>query len=95
LIADDSRWGQLLQGKDSLLMKLRYHNTNKNDITEMIIPVQDKPLIFTLPSSVLNSGDDMILEPFYRIHDSPVYNILENFNKREIKNRIHHFLIKL
>lgn len=71
LIADDSRWGHIASGERLPVDEApAIINTNKNDITEMIIPVQDKPLIFTLPSSVLNSGDDMILEPFYRIHDS-------------------------
>ncbi|MBN2844141.1 MAG: glycoside hydrolase family 127 protein, partial [Sedimentisphaerales bacterium] len=71
LIADDSRWGHIAGGERIPVDEApAIINADRIDTAGMLIPVMGSPLVFKLPASVLNTPDDMILEPFFRIHDS-------------------------
>jgi len=70
LIADDGRWGQNAGGeylpvdKAPILIE-----DDIQSIGNMLIPVKDKPLNFTLKVKMANPAE-LTLEPFYKIHDA-------------------------
>lgn len=71
LIADDSRWGHIASGeKLSVEEAPAIFAKSISEVAGKLIPVKGRSLVFTLPSSALNTKDDMVLEPFFRIHDS-------------------------
>ena len=39
-------------------------------ITDELVPVKDKPLTFTTPGLKMINPINVVLEPFYRIHDA-------------------------
>ncbi|MBQ0142782.1 MAG: glycoside hydrolase family 127 protein [Prevotellaceae bacterium] len=70
LIADDSRFGQYASGKKLPIDQAPYliaHNVE--DIANDLVPIQGKPLHFTLKTRMNNpiKGE---LQPFFEIHDS-------------------------
>src|ERR1035437_5414172 len=71
LIAKDSRFGQYPGGQKLPIDKapiLVENNIQK--IADKLVPVKDKPLNFTLNVKMVNSIDQITLEPFYKIHDA-------------------------
>ena len=70
LIADDGRWSQYAGGtylpvdKAPILI-----DDDIPNIADKLEPVKGKPLHFKLDIKTMNSSD-LILEPFYQIHDS-------------------------
>lgn len=71
LIADDSRWGQIPGGKRLPIDKAPI--IIEDDIsktTDKFVPVRDKPLTFTVPKLKMINPIEVLLEPFYRIHDA-------------------------
>ncbi len=70
LIADDGRWGQYSGGEYLPVDKapiLVYDDIE--NIADKLVPVKGKPLNFKLDVKMVNPMD-LILEPFYQIHDS-------------------------
>ena len=71
LIADDSRWGHIASGErlpvDEAPVII---NTSADKIPELLIPVENNPLVFKLAASSLKPHEEMILEPFFMIHDA-------------------------
>ena len=71
LIADDSRWGHIASGK-----RLPIDNApiiiedNIATITNALKPLTGKPLMFTTSQITMVNPVNLVLEPFFRIHDS-------------------------
>lgn len=71
LIANDSRFGQYPGGKKLPIDKAPILvEDNINKIADLIVPIKDKPLNFTINAKMVNPIDQITLEPFYKIHDS-------------------------
>ncbi len=71
LVADDSRWGQIPSGKKLPIDKAPIILAdNIAGITSDLKPVPDKPLTFTAPALEMVNPMNVVLEPFYQIHDS-------------------------
>ncbi|HLP05126.1 MAG TPA: beta-L-arabinofuranosidase domain-containing protein [Paludibacter sp.] len=71
LVADESRWGHIANGTLLPLDKAPVIVGDKPALPAKIIPVAGKPLTFKGPGLFLNSSDTaLVLEPFYKIHDS-------------------------
>jgi DUF1680 family protein len=71
LIADDSRWGHIANGTLLPLDKAPVIVSERADIASKITPVAGKPLTFTAPGLFVTKADSaLVLEPFYKIHDS-------------------------
>jgi DUF1680 family protein len=71
LIADDSRWGQIPSGQ-----RLPVDNApvliddNISSVPEKLSPVKSKTLTFTMQGIKIQNPINVVLEPFFRIHDS-------------------------
>ncbi len=72
LIADDGRWSHIASGE-----KLPINEAPiivEDDLSRLVNhlkPVPDRPLTFTFPDiKMMNAIADLVLEPFYQIHDS-------------------------
>ncbi len=78
LLADNSRFGQMASGKKLPVDQAPYLVANKiDDIAGDLVPVQGKPLHFTLKTRTENAvtlnekeGITGELQPFFEIHDS-------------------------
>jgi hypothetical protein len=71
LIADDSRWGQIPGGKKLPVDKAPIIiEDDISKIADVLVPVKDKPLTFTTPVLKMINPINVVLEPFYRIHDA-------------------------
>ncbi len=71
LIADDSRWGQIPSGKKLPLDKAPIIiEDDKSKIANELVPVKGKPLNFTVPDLKMMNPINVVLQPFYQIHDS-------------------------
>jgi uncharacterized protein len=71
LIADDSRWGHIPSGEKIPLDKAPIIiSDDRSSLTTALVPVKDKPLHFTIPSVRLINPVDVVLQPFYQIHDA-------------------------
>lgn len=71
LIADDSRWGQIAAGKKLPLQQAPIIiEENMASLTGKIKPIAGMPLNFTFQQAKLLNAQDLILQPFYSIHDS-------------------------
>ncbi|HEY6913196.1 MAG TPA: beta-L-arabinofuranosidase domain-containing protein, partial [Paludibacter sp.] len=71
LVADDSRWGHIANGTLLPLDKAPVIVSDKASIASKITPVAGKPLTFTAPALFVTKADSaLVLEPFYKIHDS-------------------------
>jgi hypothetical protein len=71
LIADDSRWGQIASGKRLPLDKAPV--IVEDDIARVagkLVPVKDAPLTFKAPRLRMINPVNVVLEPFFRIHDA-------------------------
>ncbi len=70
IVADDSRWGHIAHGERLPLDKAPILvEDDKNNITRLV-PVEGKPLTFKFPTLKILNSPDLILEPFYKIHDN-------------------------
>lgn len=70
LIAGDGRWGQYASGEFLPVNQAPVLiDDNPWQIEDTLVPVEDQPLHFKLKVKMLNPAD-LILEPFYHIHDS-------------------------
>jgi DUF1680 family protein len=71
LLADDSRWGHIAGGERVPVDKAPILIAdNSSAITDELVPVAGKPLTYTLPKQRLVNASNLVLEPFYRIHDA-------------------------
>jgi hypothetical protein len=71
LVANDSRWGHIAGGKRLPLDKAPIIiDDNIPAITRKLTPVKGKPLTFTVPALKVINAKNILLEPFYRIHDA-------------------------
>lgn len=71
LIADESRWGHIPGGEKLPINKApAFIEDNLSAITGNLIPVKDKPLHFTVHAVKMINPTDVILQPFYQIHDA-------------------------
>ena len=71
LVADDSRWGQIASGKRLPIDKAPIIIDDKlSEINSDLVPVEGKPLRFTVPNLKLINPVNVLLEPFFQIHDS-------------------------
>jgi len=71
LIADDSRWGHIAAGKLLPLNEAPIIVSEKEHITDKIIPIEGEPLRFNASQLLMeDTGEELILEPFYTIHDA-------------------------
>ena len=71
LIADDGRWGQIASGQKLPVDKAPIIiEDDISKIVDELVPVKDKPLTFTTPELKMINPINVVLEPFYRIHDA-------------------------
>jgi uncharacterized protein len=71
LIAGDGRWGQIAGGKKLPIDKAPIIiDDNISQITDELVPVKNKPLTFALPKVKMINPINIVLEPFYQIHDA-------------------------
>lgn len=71
LIADDSRWGHIPSGKKLPLDKAPIIlEDNLAAIANSLVSVKDQPLHFTMRNVKMINGIDVMLQPFYQIHDA-------------------------
>jgi DUF1680 family protein len=70
IVADDSRWGHIANGERLPLDKAPILVEDDQTRITQLIPVKDKPLIFTFPSVKMINSSNLVLEPFYKIHDA-------------------------
>ena len=71
LIADGSRWGHIANGPLIPLDKAPVMIGERSSLLSKIFPVKDKPLTFITKGLFASDSDSrLVLEPFFRIHDS-------------------------
>ena len=71
LIADDSRWGQIASGKKLPVDKAPiFIDDDLPKITDELLPVKNKPLNFTIPNLKMINPINVVLEPFFKVHDA-------------------------
>jgi DUF1680 family protein len=71
LIADDGRWAHIPGGERLPLDKapiIVEHNLST--ITDKLIPVEGKPLTFSISEINMINSHDIVLEPFFKIYDA-------------------------
>lgn len=71
LIADNGRWGHIPSGEKLPVDKAPIIiEDNKSKIANELLPVNGKPLNFTVPKLKMVNRINVVLEPFYKIHDA-------------------------
>jgi len=71
LVADDSRWGHIASGQKLPVDKAPFIiEDDISKITDELVPVKDKTLTFITPGLKMINPINIVLEPFYRIHDA-------------------------
>jgi hypothetical protein len=71
LVADDGRWGHIAGGKKLPIDKAPVIiEDSPSRITSAFVPVKGKPLTFTVHSLTMKNPINVLLEPFYQIHDA-------------------------
>ncbi|HEY1022380.1 MAG TPA: beta-L-arabinofuranosidase domain-containing protein, partial [Flavisolibacter sp.] len=71
LVADDSRWGHIAGGEKLPVNKAPIIIENDPDsLATRLVPVKGKPFHFTFAHTKLVNPAEVVLEPFYQVHDS-------------------------
>jgi hypothetical protein len=71
LVADESRWGHIASGERLPIDKAPIIiEDNVLDLANKLDPVPGKPLTFTASRVTMVNAGNIVLEPFYQIHDS-------------------------
>ena len=71
LFADDSRWAHIPSGEKLPVDKAPILiEDDKSKIANQLVAVKGKPLNFTVPNLKMINPINVILEPFYQIHDA-------------------------
>jgi DUF1680 family protein len=70
LVANDGRWAHIAGGERLPVDKAPVIvEDNLSKITGGLVPVKGKPLTFTFPTVKMINAVNLVLEPFYQIHD--------------------------
>lgn len=71
LVASDNRWGHIASGtKLPVVQAPILIDQDMETIPQKIIPVEGHPMQFSFANTRMINKEDLVLEPFYRIHDS-------------------------
>ncbi|HLN22218.1 MAG TPA: glycoside hydrolase family 127 protein [Bacteroidales bacterium] len=71
LVADDSRWGHIASGKKLPLATAPVLvEDDFSVLVDKLVPVEGKPLTFSMSNLKMENASDLVLEPFSGIHDS-------------------------
>lgn len=71
LVADDSRWGHIAGGQKLPVDKAPIIiEDNVSEIPEKIVPVAGQGMTFSFVNEKIINPEKLVLEPFYRVHDS-------------------------
>jgi uncharacterized protein len=70
IVADDSRWGHIANGERLPLDKAPILVEDDQAKITQLVPVKGKSLTFTFPPVKMINASNLVLEPFYRIHDA-------------------------
>ena len=71
LIAHNGRWEHIADGKKLPIDKAPIIiEDDRSKITDELVPVEGKPLTFTTPKLTMINPINVLLEPFYQIHDA-------------------------
>lgn len=71
LVADDSRWGHIASGeKLPVSASPVLVSDDFSSLADMLVPVEGKPLTFSMEKMNMANASNLILEPFAEIHDS-------------------------
>jgi DUF1680 family protein len=71
LVADDGRWGQIAGGQKLPVDKAPIIiEDDISKIADELVPIKDRPLTFAAPGLKMINPVNVVLEPFYRIHDA-------------------------
>ena len=71
LIADDSRWGHIASGERLPIDQAPIIIEDAVDaIGQKLVPIKGKPLSFAATNLKMVNSSNLVLEPFYRIHDA-------------------------
>lgn len=71
LVADDGRWGHIPSGQRLPIDKApMIVENNLPGITDKLVPVKDEQLTFTVPELKMINPVNVVLEPFFKIHDA-------------------------
>ena len=71
MISDDSRWGHIASGERLPIDKAPIIIEDAVDaIGKKLVPIKGKPLSFTATNIKMVNSSNLVLEPFYRIHDA-------------------------
>jgi DUF1680 family protein len=86
LIADDGRWGQIPGGQKLPIDKAPIIiEDDITKITDELVPVKDKPMTFTTPGLKIVNPINVVLEPFFRIHDTRYMMYWMSLTNRQYK----------
>lgn len=89
LIADDSRWGHIANGPLISLDKAPVMISDQASLLSKIYPVKGQPLTFTTKGLFANQADSrLVLEPFFRIHDSRYMMYWLNLTQTQYKKYV-------
>jgi len=70
-VADDSRWGHIAGGQKLPVDKAPIIiEDNISAIPEKIVPIAGHPMTFSFANEKIINPEKLVLEPFYRVHDS-------------------------
>lgn len=82
LIADDSRWGHIANGKLMPLWDAPLLLEERDQLSSKINKIEGENLKFKLENIYLNPSDtSLVLEPFYKIHDARYMMYWLNLNE--------------
>lgn len=71
LVADDGRWSHIASGRKLSVDKAPILiEEDVESIVHNIIPIEGKPMQFRFTHQRVENGKNIVLEPFFRIHDS-------------------------
>jgi DUF1680 family protein len=71
LVADDGRWAHIASGKKLPVDKAPIIiEDNIASLPAKLTPVAGKPLMFTTSNIKMENGENIVFEPFFKIHDA-------------------------
>ncbi|MDR1115479.1 MAG: glycoside hydrolase family 127 protein [Tannerella sp.] len=87
MFADDSRGGHIAGGPRLPLQNMPVIVGNKDSLLSHLHRVEDKPLTFTLKGVYPESYGEMILEPFFRLHECRYMVYWPLLSEQELQTR--------
>lgn len=71
LVAGDGRWGHIAGGEKLPVDKAPILiNEQIEQIANNLVPVEGRPMVFTFKQQKIINKEQLVLEPFFRIHDA-------------------------